>query len=212
MKRSVHLRPSLALFGTIAWILLAAGVAQSDTLYQYVQPFQAEMNCPTDQVLEVSVVFANAIPPNTPLPSMNNPGVVRWSFSACGETCTFETQPCGLGGMSEPQAFRFATDGSGVPDEWEVSKFYSPALGESVAFATTRRVADGIEGDLYQDTRTGTEGASTLLGTWTVTEIAGSVPVASAWGRVVLVMVLLAVGMSGLLVTRSGEVGPRSSG
>jgi hypothetical protein len=211
MKRAAYFRRLFASIGPFAGLLLAAGVAQADVLYEYAQPFQATANCPTDQVLEVSVVFATAIPPNTPLPSMNNPGVVRWSFSACGETCAFETQPCGLGGMSEPQAFRFATDASGVPDEWEVSKFYSPAPGESVAFATTRRVADGIEGDLYQDTRTGTEGVSTFLGTWTVTEIAGSVPVASVGGRIGLVMALLAVGMSALLLTRFGETGPRSS-
>ena len=202
MGRSFDSRMVIVCSAAIVAISLTAPLAQADVLYEYAQPFEASVNCPTSPVLEISVVFDEPIPPNTPLPSTNNPGRLSWSFSACGETCTSDTQPCGVGGMQEPQSFWFGTDGSGVPDEWLVSKSYFAVPTERVNFTSTLRVGDGIEGDLYQDERTATEGASLNVGSWTVTEIGGAVPLTGPWARVGLSLALIVLGASGLLPAR----------
>lgn len=189
-------RTLVALLAAVASLL--ASTASADVEYSYSEPFEVQQGCPVGAVLEVAVVFEEAIPPDTPLPLIgdSNPGIVSWRFSACGETCA-SGAPCGAPGSGvQTSSFRFATDSSGDVAFWEVNVSHSPQTTD-VTFSTTRRLDGGnlIQGDLFTIVSTGVAGGSTSVGAWSSDEIGGAaVPASRFAARVILAALLMAAG------------------
>lgn len=199
--RSAH--PILVVLGLVglAASLSASSAAAQTTVYSYSKPFDLAIGtCATDPVLDVEVEFAAPIPPNTPLPSVGNDtaGVTAYSFSACGETCSSDSLPCGLGGFGT--TFRFGTDGSGDVESWEVNIGYQVPPGESLSMSTTRRPLEGIEGDLFQSPDG--EAASLVPAAWSISAGETPVPSMGGGGRFWIGAVLLAFGTLTLAMAR----------
>ena len=170
-------RRLLALAGWITvagWTLVAGWPAQpasADVEYSYSNLFQFTSGCPTDSSIEVSLVLEDEIPPNTPLPSPGAPEqqpLVDYSFSACGVTCSNDTTTC------RNVSYRFGTTAGGSVDEWEVGADYTNPGGEDITIATTLRVLDGVEGDLFWNFDTGDQAGSAQVASWTVMPEPGS--------------------------------------
>lgn len=200
---SVDMPKPLRSFASVLWaiVLLSvfAGGASADFLYQYSEPFEFSSGC-SQPTIEISVVFEEAIPPNTPVPPSfsQNPGIVSASFSACGYTCPALGEPCTpprSGGATT--SLRFGTDANADVVNWYVSRSYGQAGSNQVTISTQlpTPTGGGVESDLFYDALLDIGGGSTqMVGTWTVTEIGGAVPATDIWGRLLLIagLVLLA--------------------